>query len=243
MTAATRDDLGPRASIVLRSFYQVERVGVIGLSDDGGPFGFDITVALIVDDLIRRYECDAIVETGCFLGDTTCYLARNYPDIPVYSCDVDAGYATFTRKRLAGCGNVQVTHEDSPNLVTRISARCNRPFLFLDAHWGEVWPLSRELEEISHGVVAIHDFDIGHPRFSYDEYDGIVCGPRVLAAMTNPPDCYFTPDLDTVPELPCLQMGRRAGVGFIAVGLDTGLMHAGTGLRRRRFDVASEVTS
>jgi SAM-dependent methyltransferase len=243
VTATMADDDCPRTSAVLGAFYQVERAGVIGLSDGGGPFGFDITVALIVDDLMRRYECDAIIETGCFLGDTTCYLARRYQDIPVYSCDIDPGYAAFARRRLAGYGNVQVTHEDSPDLVARASARHVRPFFFLDAHWREVWPLSRELEQISHGVVAIHDFDIGHPRFSYDEYDGIVCGPRVLAAMASPPEFYFTPDVDTVPALPCLQMGRRAGVGFIAVGLDTGSLQAGIGLRRRHLDVVSAVTS
>ncbi|HEU5155372.1 MAG TPA: hypothetical protein VFU43_00100 [Streptosporangiaceae bacterium] len=243
MKATMPGDLDLETAAILEVFYRVERAGVIRLSDGGGPFGFDITIALIVDDLIRRYACDAIVETGCFLGDTTCYLSRRYPNIPLYSCDLDAGYAAFTRRRLAGYGNARVTQEDSPDLIARVSTRHKRPFFFLDAHWGEQWPLARELEQISSGVVAVHDFDIGHPRFSYDEYDGIVCGPGVLAAMKNPPDAYFTPDVDAVPALPCLQVGRRAGVGFIAVGLDSGPLLACAGLRPRHLDRAPEAAS
>ncbi len=67
-------------------FYRTERAGACRLSDGGDPFGFDITVALIAGDLITRYGCDAVAETGCFLGDTTAYLARRYPHLPVYAC-------------------------------------------------------------------------------------------------------------------------------------------------------------
>jgi hypothetical protein len=52
-------------------FYRTGRAGAQRLSDGGGPFGFDIAVALMVDELIREYDCDAVAETGCFAGDTT----------------------------------------------------------------------------------------------------------------------------------------------------------------------------
>lgn len=97
-----------RTDTTLAVFYRTERVGAVRLSDGGGPFGFDVTAALIVDDLLTGYSGDAIVETGCFLGDTTSYLARRYPDLPVYSCDNDARHVSFARHRLRAASNVTV---------------------------------------------------------------------------------------------------------------------------------------
>lgn len=183
-------------------------------------------MALTVDDLLTEYSCDAIVETGCFLGDTTSYLARRYPNLPVYSCDNDARHASFTQRRLRAASNVTVTCVDSVALVTAVVARHERPLFFLDAHRGAQWPLGRELAVITTGIVVIHDFDIGHPRFAFDTYQGMVCGPAMLAAMPTPPARYFTADPQADYPLPCLQTGRRAGVGFVAIGLNPDLLDA-----------------
>ncbi|MFI7642939.1 class I SAM-dependent methyltransferase [Nonomuraea sp. NPDC049400] len=201
-------------------FYTTVRAGQAGLSDGGGPFGFDITVALLVDDLLSAFECDAIVETGCYLGDTTDYLAHRYPDLPVHACDITQAHVAFTRQRLAGLSNAHVTCLDSPLLVARANAAHQRTLFFLDAHWAPDWPLERELAAITRGVVLIHDFDVGHPRFGYDTYGDLVCGPQVLARMPDPPEVYFTPDPQADWPLPCLQTGRRAGVAVLAIGLD-----------------------
>jgi len=202
-------------------FYRTARAGASRLSDGGGPFGFDIAIALLADQLITAYRCDAIAETGCFLGDTASYLARRYPQLPVYTCDTEPGFATFTAHRLAGCANLTVSCEDSPAMLARVCARHDRVFAFLDAHWAGRWPLILELDTLTSAVAMIHDFDIGHERFSYDTYDGIVCGPDLLAAMSSPPDRYFTFDPGAALPLPCLQTGRRAGVAVLAIGLGT----------------------
>jgi len=198
-------------------FYRTGRAGARRLADGGGPFGFDIAVALMVDELIRRYECDAVAETGCFAGDTTFYLARRYPGLPVYSCDIDRECAAFTARRLAGCPNAEVTCEDSPAMLARVASRHARPLAFLDAHWGDGWPLVTELGIVTAaaGIAVIHDFDIGHDRFSYDAYDGVACGPPLLARMAAPPALYYTLDPGAVLPVPCLQTGRRAGVGVV----------------------------
>ena len=145
-------------------FYRVERRSVVGLSDGGGPFGFDIITALQVDYLIDRHGCEAIVETGCHMGDTTKYLALRYPDIPLISCDIDGQLAAFTRDRLGEHANVSVRHADSPNVVEEANGQYERPFYYLDAHGGEDWPLSKEIGAIDKGIVCIDDFDIGHER-------------------------------------------------------------------------------
>ena len=59
---------------IVSVFYRTGRAGARRLADGGGLFGADIVVALLVDELIRRYRCDAVAETGCFAGDTTLYL-------------------------------------------------------------------------------------------------------------------------------------------------------------------------
>jgi len=201
-------------------FYRTWRAGACRLSDGGGPFGFDIAVALLADEVITGYGCEAIAETGCFLGDTTAYLARRYPKLPVYACDIEAGFCAFTARRLAACPSVTVTCEDSPAMLARVSARHPRTFAFLDAHWGPRWPLARELDTLAGAVAVIHDFDIGHPRFSFDAYGGVACGPGLLEQMSSPPGRYFILDPAAVLPLPCLQTGRRAGVAVITAGLD-----------------------
>jgi len=198
-------------------FYRTGRAGALRLSDGGGPFGFDIAVALIVDELICRYGCDAVAETGCFAGDTTFYLARRYPGLPVYACDTDPAAAAFTARRLAGCPNAAVTCEDSPLMLARVAARHARPLAFLDAHWGPGWPLIAELDIVTAaaGIAVIHDFDIGHDRFSYDTYDGVPCGRLLLSRMASPPGWCYTLDPSAALPVPCLQIGRRAGVGVV----------------------------
>jgi hypothetical protein len=214
----------PRTAAILQEFYSTARAGQTRLSDGGGPFGFDITIALIADALIRGYHCDAICETGCHMGDTTSYLARAYPDLPIYTCDTDASAAAFTRRRVAGHGNVCVRLEDSPALVAQVCGDYERPLFYLDAHWRRPWPLRGELTAVQHGagVVMVDDFDIGHPRFAFDEYDGIRCGADVLAGLPTPITSYWTNDPDADYPLPCLQVGRRSGVAVLPIGLGHG---------------------
>jgi hypothetical protein len=201
-------------------FYRTWRAGALRLSDGGGPFGFDIAVALIAHEIITGFGCDAIAETGCFTGDTTAYLARRYPDLPVFTCDTDTECAAFTARRLAGCPNVTVSCEDSPVMLARVCSGHRRTFAFLDAHWYRDWPLLAELETLGGAVALIHDFDIGHQRFSSDSYGGLSCGPDLLARMPQPPSRYFTLNPDAPLPVPCLQTGRRAGAAVIATGLD-----------------------
>jgi hypothetical protein len=210
----------PRAAHehVFYHFYRTPRMGIERLSDGGGPFGFDITGALQIDHLIRGLGCDAVVETGCHVGDTTDFLSATYPHRSVITCDVDPRFVAFTRHRLAGRANVEIVASPSPGVVAEACRRFRRPLFYLDAHWNADWPLEAELRAITHGLVCIDDFDIGHPRFSYDRYGGVECGPRLLAGLgiarcwVNAPDAEY--------PFPCLQIGRRAGRAFVPVGLD-----------------------
>ncbi|MFD5856069.1 hypothetical protein [Streptomyces chartreusis] len=213
-----------RMTSLLLTFYTTPRLGQEYLSDCGGPFGFDITTALQIDSLVDAYGCDGIVETGCFLGDTTQYLANRYPHLPVRTCDVDKNHAAFTQQRLASDNNVTVLHGDSAVLLPKLLCGLNRPLVYLDAHWLDRWPLQEELAVIHDAVVAIDDFNIGHDRFGYDHYDGEECGPGLVAQALPEADELFVGNPYADYKVPCLQTGRRSGTGYVARDLASGPM-------------------
>ncbi|MFE5489046.1 hypothetical protein ACFQ7Z_03655 [Streptomyces virginiae] len=203
---------------VYENFYRVERAGAVRLRDGGGPFGFDISKAVMVDELITTYQCDGLIETGSFLGDTSVYLARTYGEIPLWTCDIDPVFSQVAGHRLRPFPNVRCEATDSPTLVREANERFTQPLYYLDAHWEEEWPLSRELSAITHGIVIIDDFDIGHQRFSYDTYQGRVCGPDMLRPLADRVPGYYTLNPEAPAPFPVLQVGRRSGIGVVAFG-------------------------
>jgi hypothetical protein len=203
---------------LLLTFYTVPRAGQRRLSDGGGPFGFDITTALQVDFLIAAYQCDGIVETGCYLGDTSEYLTRLYASLPLRTCDLDESSAAFTRARLRHHNNAQVWVGDSAELLPSMLDGLDSPLVFLDAHWGDGWPLVSELSCIQRGIIVIDDFFIGHSRFGYDRYDGIACDPALVAAALPDANEMFVGNPYADYPAPCMQTGRRSGTGYLVRG-------------------------
>lgn len=220
-----------RSQLILDAFYRVPRASAELLSDGGGPFGFDIHAALAFDFLIEQFQCDGIVETGCCLGDTTEYLARVYPELPVWTCDIRADWAGFTRARVRRQPNVVVRHGSSAVLLSEPLSEMRRPILYLDAHWDSHWPLFDELKSIRAGVVVIDDFNIGNPRFAYDSYGGVECGPDVVRAAVGDTAGIFTLNENYIHSLPCLQVYRRSGRGILALELDDQAIIASTMFR------------
>ncbi|WP_261566947.1 class I SAM-dependent methyltransferase [Frankia gtarii] len=215
-------------SSLLHAFYSTARAGALGLSDGGGPFGFDISVALQVDTLIRAYDCDGIVETGCFLGDTAAYLARRYPTIPLVTCDINPTYTAVTRHRLRAHAHATVHTGDSAQLLPTMAGRFTRPFVYLDAHWLPRWPLGDELNTVAArtALVCVDDVDIGHARFGYDRYDGRACDPTLLRdALPDLTELYLGDPTADYPY-PCLQVGRRTGHAYLPLGLDPEPLHS-----------------
>lgn len=205
---------------LLDIFYTTLRAGCARLSDGGGPFGFDITTAVQIDYLIGAYGCDGVIETGCFLGDTTDYLARLYPALPIVTCDVVEEHAAFTRTRLRDRPNTTVVTGDSAAVLASLTGRFDRPLVYLDAHWYDRWPLADELAAIPAGIVAVDDVDLDHPRFGYDTYGGQPLDIALLASLVEFDTLYVGDPFAAYPY-PCLQVARRSGTAYLPVGLDT----------------------
>jgi hypothetical protein len=201
-------------------------MGALELSCGGGPFGFDIAAATRVDYLIRQYNCDALIETGCHLGDTTEYLSRAYPDKPVLTCDTNKTYVDFVKRRVRHYSNVSVGLADSALFIAEIRDRYNFPFYYLDAHWDDRWPLRDELNAITCGVICIDDFDIGDPRFAFDKYAEEACDIQMIPEDLR--DACFKGNEEGYLEFPCLQIGRRGGKCFLIKGSPIDLIKSST---------------
>ena len=96
------------------------------------------------------------------------------------------------------------------------------------------WPLIEELKAIERGVVCIDDFDIGHPRFAYDTWRGVACGPQLLSRVGDRVSEYWILDPEADLPFPCLQTGRRGGKAWLVMGLDTAPMEECPWFLRRR---------
>lgn len=223
---------------VFEAFYSTPRAGAGMLSDGGGPFGFDIHFALIVDCLVDAFEVDAIIETGVCTGDTTDYLSMAYPALPVVGIEIDSNLAGFAQQRLRSRPNVTVIHGDSAAFLPGCAGRYAMPLIYLDAHWGKQWPLPDELESLDRAIVIVDDYDIGHPRFAYDEYDGVRCDQHLLRQYL-PVTRIFVPDPTHQHAFPCLQVGRRAGRAIFAVGVDDSALTAFPALQEQVLEVSS----
>jgi hypothetical protein len=209
---------------VYAQFYRIVRLGQLTLSDGGGPLGFDISLAIEIDWVLTNYSCDAIIETGCHLGDSSEYFARCYSHLQVRACDISPVSVQICNHRLSGLSNIDITCSDSREWLRGMVERFSLPFIFLDAHWRSESPLREELACIDRGVICIHDFDIEHDRFDYDLYNGRRCDAHFLADSAIDKSRCFVNNPQADYPLPCLQIGRRSGRAFVAAGVEPGIL-------------------
>lgn len=181
-------------------------------------FAGDFNHVLEVDYLMNAYGCDAFVETGTNMGDTSDFMATAYPNIRVFTCEVAENSFETARARLARHKNVTAELTSSEHFLRNLfeAPPFERPLVFLDAHWFDYWPLPDEIAAIKFGIVNIHDFDIGHSDFHYDRYRGRKCD------MSFVPSEYF-PVYGNNPNVPGgrIALGNaNRGRGYFLVGMD-----------------------
>ena len=123
---------------IFKNFYTTKRLAM-DMSDGGGAFGFDVHHALEACYLIHHYQCDAILETGTNSGDTTEFLAKMFPSLPVLTCEIEQKYVDVACIRLDKYDNVNVYLQSSEKFLAQYSHKFNLPFVFLDAHWQDYW--------------------------------------------------------------------------------------------------------
>jgi hypothetical protein len=209
---------------IYNNFYTTPRFSV-GMTDYGGPFGFDIHFAIEVDYLINMYKCDAIFETGTNIGDTTEFLSKMYPEKTIITSEINKDIFDAAKVRLANKNNIILNNESSEIILEKYKNNFNMPFYYLDAHWYEYWPLKDELNCINRGIICVSDFVLGENKdgiyYAGDSYDGVDLDHKFLLEAGIADRIYVNNHngLHNYP-LPCLQQIRRTGRAYFCKDVD-----------------------
>ena len=131
------------------------------------------------------------VETGTYLGDTTKFLARNFPQILITSLEPDLNLYLFNKSRLKRFKNVKLVNGTSENSLREIILNENDMVNFwLDGHFsGDITykgkvisPIIEELDIIEQNISRlkvcvfiddIRDF-VGEERTGYPDKNQLV---------------------------------------------------------------------
>ncbi|MDO8563523.1 MAG: hypothetical protein Q7R87_00780 [Nanoarchaeota archaeon] len=144
--------------------------------------------------LVKSYKIDCIIETGTYKGFTTSFFARAFPEIPIYTCEIDDFNYRTARENLKEYGNVQIFKESSPKFIESLikdNKIGKRPFFYLDAHWFNEWPLESELNiifnKLKSAIVLIDDFKVpDNVNFAFDKYHNKECSlDRVMPNLNK----------------------------------------------------------
>ena len=136
-------------------------------------FNGDGIERVLVKRLVTSLNVDLIVETGTYLGGTAYFLSKSFPNIRIVTVESNDAHYQKAREVLSDCGNVTQYLGSSVEVLGGLDWRNVRnPLFYLDAHWGEVFPLGGELEFISarvaRAVIVVDDFQIeGRPDYAF----------------------------------------------------------------------------
>jgi len=171
------------------------------------------------------------VETGTFVGDTTKYLASRHPDLKVFTCEINPRWYALAKRFCEGLDNIEFFLGESSLFLEQLrgTLESGKTLFWLDAHWGDSWPLFGETKIVStlpSYALMIDDFEVpGRSMFHYDSYHGI---KNCLAAHRGLlGDSCFIPDYD--PDPSCK---NPAGYGVFFKNLDYSRVRTLTSLRK-----------
>jgi predicted O-methyltransferase YrrM len=131
--------------------------------------------------LSEIFNPDFAIESGCFLGTTTQYLA-SIASIKTYAIEINVDFAATASKRLkpdVDSGRIEVIQGNSavqmPRILSTLNPTQSKVFAYLDAHWLEHIPLSEEIQSLldwgGDFIAVVDDFYIPDDSgFGFDQY-------------------------------------------------------------------------
>jgi hypothetical protein len=185
----------------------------------------------VVDEIIQRCGISTFVETGTFVGDTTKYVASRHPDLKVFTCEVNPRWCALAQRLCEGLDNIEFFQCESPLFLEQLrgTLESSRTLFWLDAHWGDSWPLfdeTRIISTLSTYAVIIDDFEVpDRPIFHYDSYQGVKNCLEVHSEVLG--DSCFIPDYD--PDQSC---ENPSGYGVFFKNMDYGGLKSLNSLRK-----------
>lgn len=154
---------------------RLQQAALAGLASQSEAFHRDRMYQKLVMEIIARLHVSSFVEAGTYLADTTDFVARKFPRLPIYTCEVKESFFRSAADRLRRYPNVTVVNQSSERFIRDAICRGilgTVPLFFLDAHWYDYWPLQDEVEAItsclSRSVMIVDDFQVpGCEDFAY----------------------------------------------------------------------------
>lgn len=145
----------------------------------------------------QHSKITSIIETGTFFGNSTKFMAKTFPQLQINTCEINKVYYIKAKKNLKKCKNVKIYLKSSPDFLNSITKNLlgKIPLFYLDAHWGNDWPLEREIkiisEKIKSAIIIIDDFKIpGDNRFGFDGYKDKECSLDLIIPHLNKKNKY-----------------------------------------------------
>jgi hypothetical protein len=103
----------------------------------------------------------------------------------LYSVDVDSEKQGLLRQVFCSNPNIFIVNDSSEKFLNKsidegLLSNTDRTLFYLDAHWGEHWPLRDEITQIlrlQRSIIVIDDFVVPfHPWHGFDIYRTTICG-------------------------------------------------------------------
>ena len=89
-----------------------------------------------IDKIITFFKITSFIETGTFLGATSSNMAKIYPDLPIFTCEINKIHYQIAKEELKQYKNVQILKNSSEVFLAKILKETNLfklPLIFLDA--------------------------------------------------------------------------------------------------------------
>ncbi|MFA5859198.1 MAG: hypothetical protein WC955_09040 [Elusimicrobiota bacterium] len=112
----------------------------------------------------------------------------------LYSIDIDEQRQTGLQKLFVSNSNIKLINASSAKYIeemisTGLITDNDNCFFFLDAHWGEYWPLRDEIRvilQLKRSIIVIDDFVVPfHPEAGFDIYGNNVCNWYYIKNLFN----------------------------------------------------------
>jgi hypothetical protein len=131
----------------------------------------------LVNDIITKLKPDRFVETGTHMAWTLMYIAKRYPDLPIYSAEIDQQYFASSVHNSKPYPLIRLFNMNSPDFLKLIYNELKKglSFFWLDAHWWQYVPLRDECKIVAtldKYVALVDDFASNDPRFGGDVFAG-----------------------------------------------------------------------
>ncbi|MSS74062.1 hypothetical protein EXS72_00275 [Candidatus Pacearchaeota archaeon] len=162
------------------------------------PLHGDVISMRLFKEIVEHFQIDTIVETGTFRGYTTELLAKMFPKIKIYTCEINDFNYKHAKKNLSKYKNVHVFKGTSPKFLTYLINNKligENTLFYLDAHWLDDWPLEEELKIIStrleNAIAIIDDFKVPENNiFAFDKYGSKECALPMVINSISPVNKY-----------------------------------------------------